>query len=135
MVRKSYADGGLLVNLVTTSDAPLDTEGFVALVRGLWGDRVQGILHTLNDDVGERVEARTDVGLALFPKVLSLATKDFVFENCRWRIEGKEHEKTARAVVNEELDVPNCFTLETSFFAHSAPEYVSAAPSSSGATY
>ena len=58
VVRKSYADGGLLVNLVTTSDAPLDTEGFVALVRGLWGDRVQGILHTLNDDVGERVEAR-----------------------------------------------------------------------------
>ena len=28
------------------------------LIRGLWGDRVQGILHTLNDDVGERVEAR-----------------------------------------------------------------------------
>ena len=26
--------------------------------RGLWGDRVKGILHTLNDDKGERVEAR-----------------------------------------------------------------------------
>ena len=58
VVRKSYADDGLLVNLVTTSDAPLDEKGFVDLIRGLWGDRVQGILHTVNDDKGERVEAR-----------------------------------------------------------------------------
>lgn len=58
VVRKSYADDGLLVNLVTTSDAPLDAEGFVECIRGLWGDRVKGILHTLNDDKGERVEAR-----------------------------------------------------------------------------
>ena len=58
VVRKSYANDGLLVNLVTTSDAPLDTEGFVECIRGLWGDRVKGVLHTLNDDKGERVEAR-----------------------------------------------------------------------------
>jgi 23S rRNA (uracil-5-)-methyltransferase RumA len=36
-----------------------DTTGFVTLVRDLWGDRVQGILHTLNDDKGDRVEARS----------------------------------------------------------------------------
>ena len=58
VVRKSYATDGLLVNLVTTSDAPLDVEGFVGCIRGLWGDRVEGILHTINDDKGERVEAR-----------------------------------------------------------------------------
>ena len=58
VVRKSYANDGLLVNLVTTSDAPLDADGFVECIRGLWGDRVKGILHTLNDDKGERVEAR-----------------------------------------------------------------------------
>ena len=58
VVRKSYANDGLLVNLVTTSDAPLDAEGFVECIRGLWGDRVKGILHTLNDEKGERVEAR-----------------------------------------------------------------------------
>ena len=57
-MRKSYADEGLLVNLVTTSDASLDERGFVTLIRELWGDRVQGILHTINDDKGERVEAR-----------------------------------------------------------------------------
>jgi len=58
VVRKSYADQGLLVNLVTTSDAPLDEDGFVGLIRELWGERVKGILHTVNDDKGERVEAR-----------------------------------------------------------------------------
>jgi len=58
VVRKSEAHGDLLVNLVTTSDEALDRDGFVTLIRGLWGDRVRGILHTVNDDVGERVEAR-----------------------------------------------------------------------------
>ena len=60
VVRKSYANDGLLVNLVTTSDAPLE-QGFVECIRGLWGDRVKGVLHTLNDDKGERVEAREGV--------------------------------------------------------------------------
>ena len=58
VVRKSYANDELLVNLVTTSDAPLDTDGFVQCIRELWGERVKGILHTINDDKGERVETR-----------------------------------------------------------------------------
>lgn len=58
VVRKSHADGGLLANLVTTSDHELDREDFVRLLRRLWGDRLKGVLHTINDDVGERVEAR-----------------------------------------------------------------------------
>ena len=58
VVRKSVDTGGLLINLVTTSDSPLDRDGFIKLLLDLWGDRVEGILHTINDDVGERVEAR-----------------------------------------------------------------------------
>lgn len=58
VVRKSLHSGGLLVNIVTTSDAEFDHDGFVRLITELWGDRVEGILHTINDDVGERVEAR-----------------------------------------------------------------------------
>ena len=58
VVRKSIDSGGLLINLVTTSDSPLDRQGFIQLLLDLWGDRVEGILHTINDDVGERVEAR-----------------------------------------------------------------------------
>jgi 23S rRNA (uracil-5-)-methyltransferase RumA len=68
VVRKSYADDGLLVNLVTTSDAPLDERGFVDLIRGIWGDRVQGILHTVNDDKGERVEAREGMSRVIWGK-------------------------------------------------------------------
>ena len=57
-IKKSIDSGGLLINLVTTSDSPLDRQGFIQLLLDLWGDRVEGILHTINDDVGERVEAR-----------------------------------------------------------------------------
>ncbi len=61
VVRKSYHHNHLLVNLVTTSDglAQFDRDGFVSQVKMLWGNRVQGILHTLNDDRGDRVEARS----------------------------------------------------------------------------
>ena len=59
-VRKSRKTGGLLVNLVTTSHGieRFDLEGFTALLRQLWGARLEGLLHTINDDTGERVEAR-----------------------------------------------------------------------------
>lgn len=61
VVRKSRFRDRLLFNLVTTSDRldDFDREAFSAKVRELWGDRVQGILHTLNDDRGDRVEARS----------------------------------------------------------------------------
>lgn len=63
VVRRSLSENTLLIQLVTTSaglDA-FDLEGFIALVRELWGERVAGILHTINDDKGERVEARDGV--------------------------------------------------------------------------
>ena len=61
VIRRSLAQGTLLVNLVTHSDGldTFDLAGFVELIRGFWGDRVAGILHTVNDDTGERVEARS----------------------------------------------------------------------------
>jgi 23S rRNA (uracil-5-)-methyltransferase RumA len=61
VVRKSHANDSLLVNLVTSSAGleSFDLEAFVEKVRELFGqDRVAGVLHTLNDDTGERVEAR-----------------------------------------------------------------------------
>jgi len=59
-VRKSRKTNGLLANLVTTSHGGdrFDIEAFTALVQDLWGDRLEGLLHTVNDDTGERVEAR-----------------------------------------------------------------------------
>ena len=59
VVRKSYATGQLLMNLVTSSShlEEFDMDGFVALCKGLLGDRLAGIMHTLNDATGDRVDA------------------------------------------------------------------------------
>lgn len=61
VVRKSRANNQLLINLVSTSHDldRFDREGFVELLRGFFGDRLAGVIHTLNDDTGERVEARS----------------------------------------------------------------------------
>ncbi|MCH2200280.1 MAG: 23S rRNA (uracil(1939)-C(5))-methyltransferase RlmD [Flavobacteriales bacterium] len=61
VVRRSLHANKLLLNLVTTSDDldQFDTQGFIDLCVKIWGERIQGILHTINDDKGERVEARS----------------------------------------------------------------------------
>lgn len=60
VVRKSFHHAKLLLNLVTSSDDldRFDTAAFVDKVHELWGERIAGVLHTINDDKGERVEAR-----------------------------------------------------------------------------
>lgn len=60
VVRRSLSEDRLLVNLVTTSDGldGFDVQGFHALLVDRLGDRLAGFVHTLNDDKGERVEAR-----------------------------------------------------------------------------
>jgi 23S rRNA (uracil-5-)-methyltransferase RumA len=57
-VRKSYTDDGLLLNLVTSSKRlqQFDLEKFTAFLKKLLGDRLQGFLHTVNDDIGDRVQ-------------------------------------------------------------------------------
>jgi 23S rRNA (uracil1939-C5)-methyltransferase len=59
VVRKSRRTNQLLFNLVTTSDDLhlFDREDFVAKCVELWGDRIAGILHSINDDKGERVQS------------------------------------------------------------------------------
>jgi 23S rRNA (uracil-5-)-methyltransferase RumA len=56
VVRKSVQSNELLFNLVTTSYelAKFDMEGFVSLFKELFGDRLAGILHSINDEVGDR---------------------------------------------------------------------------------
>lgn len=59
VVRKSRRTNQLLFNLVTTSDDLhlFDRDDFVAKCVELWGDRIAGILHSINDDKGERVQS------------------------------------------------------------------------------
>ncbi|SNR16376.1 23S rRNA (uracil(1939)-C(5))-methyltransferase RlmD [Tenacibaculum jejuense] len=59
VVRKSYKTNELLCNLVTTSK-DLDKFSFpkfIALLQELFGDRLAGLLHTINDETGDRTIA------------------------------------------------------------------------------
>ena len=60
VVRRSLAEDRLLVNLVTTSNGieHFDIQAFSDWLHAHLGARLAGLLHTINDDTGERVEAR-----------------------------------------------------------------------------
>ncbi len=59
VVRKSFKTNELLFNLVTTSyDLPkFDLNKFANFLVDLFGDRVAGLLHTINNEVGDRTIA------------------------------------------------------------------------------
>ena len=61
VVRKSYKTNRLLFNLITTSyDLPkFDLDKFANYLVELFGKRVAGLLHTINDEVGDRTIATT----------------------------------------------------------------------------
>ncbi len=66
VVRKSFKTDRLLFNLVTTSDglSEFDLKEFAEYLIQLLGDRVAGLLHTINDEVGDRVIATSgDISL------------------------------------------------------------------------
>ena len=56
VVRKSFASGKLLFDLVTSTNdiEKFDKDGFVNYMQSLFGDRLAGVIHTLNDDIGDR---------------------------------------------------------------------------------
>lgn len=55
VVRKSYLHNELLFNLVTTSEQleKFDKVGFVDLLKEILGERLAGVIHTSNDEVGD----------------------------------------------------------------------------------
>ena len=61
VVRKSYRTDQLLFNLVTTSYSlsDFDLGNFADFLVSLFGERVAGLLHTTNDDAGDRTIATT----------------------------------------------------------------------------
>ena len=61
VVRKSYKTDKLLFNLVTTSPDlhKFDLDKFASFLVELFGDRVAGLLHTINDEIGDRTIATT----------------------------------------------------------------------------
>ncbi|MEO1033086.1 MAG: 23S rRNA (uracil(1939)-C(5))-methyltransferase RlmD [Bacteroidota bacterium] len=61
IVRKSYKTQRLLFNLVTTSHnlPEFNLDEFSSYLVKLFGDRVAGVLHTINDEIGDRTIATT----------------------------------------------------------------------------
>ncbi|WP_299003027.1 23S rRNA (uracil(1939)-C(5))-methyltransferase RlmD [uncultured Tenacibaculum sp.] len=59
VVRKSYKTNELLFNLVTTSNglSKFDLQDFANYLVELFGERVAGLLHTINDETGDRTIA------------------------------------------------------------------------------
>ena len=60
VVRKSYLNNQLLIKLVTSSDGleDFDFEAFTAFINKLLLHRVAGLLHTVNDDIGDNSQSR-----------------------------------------------------------------------------
>ena len=59
VVRKSYKTNELLCNLVTTSSGleTFDLQKFALFLKGIFGARLAGLLHTINDETGDRTIA------------------------------------------------------------------------------
>lgn len=60
VVRKSYLNNQLLIKLVTSSEGieQFNFEEFTQLIKDLFKDRVAGLLHTINDDIGDNSQSR-----------------------------------------------------------------------------
>lgn len=61
VVRKSFKTNQLLFNLVTTSEElpNFNLSTFAGLLKDLFGERLAGLLHTINDETGDRTIATT----------------------------------------------------------------------------
>ncbi|WOC40249.1 23S rRNA (uracil(1939)-C(5))-methyltransferase RlmD [Polaribacter sp. HL-MS24] len=59
VVRKSFKTDELLCNLVTTSNGldQFDIQKFVSFLKKIFGKRLAGLLHTINDETGDRTIA------------------------------------------------------------------------------
>jgi 23S rRNA (uracil-5-)-methyltransferase RumA len=70
VVRKSFAANKLLVNLVTASEGlnKFDLNGFSSFVQELIGERIAGLLHTVNDNVADRAKIENGKSKVLFGK-------------------------------------------------------------------
>lgn len=83
VVRKSFADDEVLVSLVTSSQGlkHFDQQAFASFCKELWGDRLGGLLHTINDEVADRAKITSGTTTLLFgKKALEERINDLRFE-------------------------------------------------------
>ncbi|MBV6483580.1 MAG: 23S rRNA (uracil-C(5))-methyltransferase RlmCD [Flavobacteriales bacterium] len=70
IVRKSYQNNQLLIKLVTsdTNIGLFNFKAFADYIVELFGDRVAGILHTINNDIGDNAQSRLGNETLLYGK-------------------------------------------------------------------
>ena len=70
VVRKSYKDNQLLLKLVTsdTNIEKFDFKAFTDFVVNLLGDRLAGLFHTINNDIGDNAQSRIGDDTLLYGK-------------------------------------------------------------------
>ncbi len=68
VVRKSYLTDQFLIKLVTSSDGieQFKFDDFTNLVQSLLGERLCGLIHTINDDIGDNAQSRIGKETILF---------------------------------------------------------------------
>lgn len=67
-VRKSFFTDKILFKLSTSSSHldQFDSKGFVDLIHGIFGERLAGIIHTINDGQGDRTQDEDLIGKVIF---------------------------------------------------------------------
>ncbi len=70
VIRKSFKSNQLLINLVTSSDGLhiFDGKAFTAYLISLFGERIAGIQHTINDNVADRSKIENGESKLLYGK-------------------------------------------------------------------
>ena len=68
VVRKSFSKNEFLINLVTSSEGidSFDPSAFIEILLNSFGDKIKGIIHTVNDDVSDRSKIENGYSKLLF---------------------------------------------------------------------
>ena len=106
VVRKSFATNQLLVNLITASDGlnRFDLQAFSSFVKELMGDRIAGLLHTVNDNVADRAKIENGHSKILFGK--DIIQENLLGLNFQMRMESffQTNPKCAELLYKKALD-------------------------------
>ena len=106
VVRKSFAANQLLVNLITASEGlnKFNLQAFSSFVQDLMGDRIAGLLHTVNDNVADRAKIENGQSKVLFGK--DIIQENLLGLNFQMRMESffQTNPKCAELLYNKALD-------------------------------
>ena len=106
VVRKSFATNQLLVNLITASNGlnRFDLKAFSSFVKELMGDRIAGLLHTVNDNVADRAKIENGYSKVLFGK--DIIQENLLGLNFQMRMESffQTNPKCAELLYKKALD-------------------------------